>query len=922
MANSQQFYKRLNQLAGTDKKVNENISLNNSTLIDIERANDGIALGIVKENHDYHVKVSKVKGENLTVADFGYIGGFRNKAENQFKTLSEAQKQRNYKLKSLNEAFSLTGKAYLVNEEIKQEKNPLDYKDDKYSFLRNRISEGKKNINDGREEKFKSSLIKEKDEISKKTGGLMNETALTEIRKAMGLITEENDLSTADSEIVNSDSVAQKANAVNTKTGKVLSTEDSEISEKDEIANKKGKENPQAPINDSNAKKMADKATGKDKIPAKPVSGKSIAVNENEVLSTADSEVSDNEILPNKKDKKEGAQAPINDVNAKKEADKNNAGGSVNEGEDISTEDSEQDIEDSVSQSKKVTTKPEAPYNNYNQPNKGQKEAKGAQLKPIKQNGSIVAEGEALSTEDSQADPASSLANKTNPAPKKSGESLIVSDSELEPEKSLANESNPAPKKSGESLIVADSELEPDNSLANKTNIREGVEDTLAAAAEKENELDAVDAQADAEEVPSDIDVDSLDLGVDDDPTSDAEINMDSETEPEDGGENETDSEVDVNATPDAGGESEDPMIKEIEKLAGKLGHAVQDANLDVNKTDEIFTALIGNFEKNLAKAGAQKGQEWSDKIEKVTAGEGMNDQGGEEMAPDSGGEENTDAAIDQQISDLGGAEGGVEEDTPMTVDGDEIIDGDVAGKLGIEDNEECAECGTFESYVQGRGMNVSECSGMEMADLISGYADAHKEGMNDGDFEGVAIYLADPQVKSDVADYGHGDYVAQAEPFIKNIGEGGVKFGSYEPTVDPLMGEDDEDPSDDASVEFDEPETNDDEIEILDLTNKPKKPEPSFGLGGEVMGAGVVKPETAKQKSVDVDLQTGKVIVTMNEEEKLRKIIRNKIEEALGKRKPSLNENEKSKTSKLLDKMISEQLKLYQDVVGKKIGK
>jgi hypothetical protein len=30
----------------------------------------------------------------------------------------------------------------------------------------------------------------------------------------------------------------------------------------------------------------------------------------------------------------------------------------------------------------------------------------------------------------------------------------------------------------------------------------------------------------------------------------------------------------------------------------------------------------------------------------------------------------------------------------------------------------------------------------------------------------------------------------------------------------------------------------------------------------------------------------------------------------------------EKFKTSKLLDKMISEQLKLYQDVVGKKIGK
>ncbi len=960
MANSQQFYERLNQLAGTSKKVNESTtSMKNSTLIDFQRAEDGTALGIIKENHDYHVKVSKVKGENISAADFGYIGGFRNKTENQFKTLSEAQKQRNYRLKSLNEAFSLSGKAYLIKEDVKTEKTSLDVKEDVNSFLKNRISEGKKNINEGREEKFKSALKKEKDEISKKTGGLMNETALSEIRKAMGIITEEKDLSTQDSEIKNSDSVAQKAHDPLNKHGNVLSTEDSEIEDKDEIANKKGKEESQAPITDKNAKKEADKAMGKDSVPAKPKSGKSIAVNEGEEGNiTKDSEIVDGDILPNKKDKKEGAQAPINDTNAKAEADKNNAGGKVNEEKDIVTADSDENPEDSVAQEKKVTTKPDAEYNNYNQPENGHKIENGKKLEPIKQKGSIVAEGEALSTEDSEANPADSIANKTT-APSSDEPSLIVADSEEEPADSLANKTNGAPKKSGESLITADSELNPDDSLANKTNIREGVEDTLAAAEEKEDELDAVDAEADAEveEVPSDIDVDGLDLDVTDEPAPEeapvddmgGDIEVDADVEL--GDEPAPDADPMADAAPEGGGEDADPMVKELEKLVGKVGNAAQQVDLDPDKTDELFSALIGNFEKNLAKAGAEKGQEWTDKIEKATAGEGVD--GGEEVdvavdaevAPE-GGDPEEDAAFNDAMA----AAGGVEEDTPMTLDGEEVVDGDVAAELGIEDGDDefdiddptdvipdmaegdCSECGTFESYAQGRGMNLGECSGMEIADLVSGYADAHKEGMNDGDFEGVAVYLADPQVKSDVEEYGHGDYISQAEPFIKNIGEGGAKFGSYEPTIDPLMGEDDEDPTDDASDEVvddvvvapEEPVADmGGEEEVLDLTNLPQQPEPTFGGGAEVMGAGVLKPETAAQKSVDVDLQTGKVIVTMNEEEKkLRKIIRHKIEEATGKKKSSLNENEKSKTSKMLDRMIAEQLKTYEKVIGKKIGK
>ena len=870
MANSQQFYKRLNQLAGTDKKIHESTDINNSTLIDVERANDGTALGIVKENHEYHVKVSKVKGDNLSSPDFTYIGGFRNKTENQFKSLSEAQKQRNYKLRSLNEAFSLSGKSHLLKEgEIKNEKTSLVVEDDINSFLRNRILEGKKNINAGREDKFKFSLKKEKEEIISNKKGLMNENALHTIQKALGIINED-DLSTKDSLITNNDSVAQKANNPNTKTGKSISTEDSDIQEKDEVANKKGKEESQAPINDKNAKSEAEKAKGKDSVPSKPKTEKTVSVD------------------------------------------------NVSEGKDISTEDSEANPKDSVAQSEKITTKPEASYNNYNQPDKGQKEEKGEKLKPIKSKGTIVAENEVVSTADSEANPNDSVANKTNAAPNTSGESIILADSEIDAKNSVANKTNNPSKNSGDVLSTVDSEADADDSIANKTNIKEGIEDTLAAAEEKENELDVVDTNTDTEDT-ADIDIDNMDLNVEepiDNGDEASDVDSDEESvddvdgsgdldveEPIDPSIDDTGAGEDSESIDNDGGGEEDPMIKEIEKLAGKLGHAVQNANLDVTKTDEIFTALIGNFEKNLAKAGSDKGNEWSDKIEKATAGEGANAEvkfDDKSVSDVPSEDDDTNTVIDQQINDLNGE--GVEEDTPMTVDGDEVIDDDLAAELDINDpeTESCSECGTFEEYVTGRGMNIDECSGMEIADLVSGYADAHKEGMNDGDFEGVAVYLANPQVKTDVTDYGYGDYVTKAEPFIKNVGENAVNFGSYEPMVDI-----EEDYDDDANDLSDNSTTN-----------------PMPFANAEVMGAGIVKPESATQKSVDVDLNSGKVIVTVNEQEKLRKLIRINIEEALGKRKPSLNENQKSETSKKIDKIIVEQLNLYGALVGKKIGK
>jgi hypothetical protein len=100
------------------------------------------------------------------------------------------------------------------------------------------------------------------------------------------------------------------------------------------------------------------------------------------------------------------------------------------------------------------------------------------------------------------------------------------------------------------------------------------------------------------------------------------------------------------------------------------------------------------------------------------------------------------------------------------------------------------------------------------------------------------------------------------------------------------------------------------------------KKPEIGFATDAQVLGGGVVKPDGAPTTTVDVnvDAQNKTVNVAMNEtEQKLRKYIRNRLEEKAGLRKSNLTENKKSETLKKLDGVIDEQFKLYESVVSKK---
>lgn len=110
------FYKRLKHLGGVKTSNNPSSSLSTSTLVDYTRSNEGVALGIVKENHNYFIKTSSSKDETLGAEHFTYIGGIENKFKYQYNTLAEAEKNRNFYIKTLNESASKKFKTISLNE--------------------------------------------------------------------------------------------------------------------------------------------------------------------------------------------------------------------------------------------------------------------------------------------------------------------------------------------------------------------------------------------------------------------------------------------------------------------------------------------------------------------------------------------------------------------------------------------------------------------------------------------------------------------------------------------------------------------------------------------------------------------------------------------------------------------------------------
>ena len=94
---------RMKQLMGVTP-INENLSRSTVELTKI--GPDGKAYGIVRENHEYYIKVSD-KTSNLTVEDFKYIGGLQNKKQEAYPSYAKATKHLNLKFNSICESYDI-----------------------------------------------------------------------------------------------------------------------------------------------------------------------------------------------------------------------------------------------------------------------------------------------------------------------------------------------------------------------------------------------------------------------------------------------------------------------------------------------------------------------------------------------------------------------------------------------------------------------------------------------------------------------------------------------------------------------------------------------------------------------------------------------------------------------------------------------
>jgi len=101
--NSEAFFERMRELAAVNKQIIKE-SKTSSTLLDHKKASDGRVYGIVKENQSYFIKTAQSK-QNLSEADFAYIGGLANITEYKCSSLTEAQRVLNTKLMAINETY-------------------------------------------------------------------------------------------------------------------------------------------------------------------------------------------------------------------------------------------------------------------------------------------------------------------------------------------------------------------------------------------------------------------------------------------------------------------------------------------------------------------------------------------------------------------------------------------------------------------------------------------------------------------------------------------------------------------------------------------------------------------------------------------------------------------------------------------------
>ena len=330
------------------------------------------------------------------------------------------------------------------------------------------------------------------------------------------------------------------------------------------------------------------------------------------------------------------------------------------------------------------------------------------------------------------------------------------------------------------------------------------------------------------------------------------------EGEPEgDGGEEPIEGEPEGEETAPAGAEGADEdnlTVIEIEKDLGKLSNKVRKTNLTTSQVKSYVNSFLAAFKDKFMDVEIEDRKAMADKILKVLPDDSV----------------------------------------------DELPDGDV--------NEGgCNECGTFAKYAESRGYNadsIIESSDEEISNLVSGYATAHEDGMNDGDFQCVAVVATPNAVDTLKTDYGHEDYAEKLTPYVNTVNE--EEGFDRAARIQELFGG----VADPANIET-QPNTvqEDEEDDTLGIEDIPT-PEPELPIEEPVAELPV---SSGSGVEVNVDGNTKTVNVTMNEsEKKIRKYVINRLQEITGQKRSTLNEDAKSESLKRLDRIIQEQYDLH----------
>ena len=188
----------------------------------------------------------------------------------------------------------------------------------------------------------------------------------------------------------------------------------------------------------------------------------------------------------------------------------------------------------------------------------------------------------------------------------------------------------------------------------------------------------------------------------------------------------------------------EDPQseaTREIEKSLGKLTNTLRKTELTEPQVKSYVNTFLSAFKDDFPEIDIEDRKAMAEKITKVV--------------PDS------------DIEDLGQNVEDTEVDTEITATEPEEVE--------LEEKQGCAECGGFAQYAESRGYtaeSIQECGEEEMTNLVSGYANAHGEGQNDGDFKAVALFITPEIIEKLKGEYGHDEYAGEVEPFSQEMNE------------------------------------------------------------------------------------------------------------------------------------------------------